>query len=89
MAIEGANKMAEPAATKTPTTKDIKYVGHKEEVQSTEGGAPRRFARGKIVTVPTAIADKLLKQPEKFQPASAPWDPKNAGKPYVVPKEKK
>lgn len=47
----------------------IKYVGHKEAVQHPTNGPTYQFPRNQAVRVPTSIAEALLKQPEKFQPA--------------------
>jgi len=87
MTIEGANKMAPPAATKG---QEIRYVGHKVSVHCVVNGRTHRFPRNAAVAVPPAVATELLKQPGKFQPASVPArDAKELGKPYPVTAKEK
>ncbi len=86
MTMEGQNKMAPPATTKTegPKTQGVRYVGHQPSVHAVVDGRTHRFPWSKVVEVPPKVAEGLLKQPEKFQPGSGPeLDPKNAGKRFV------
>ena len=84
MAIEGENKMAQPAATKT---EGVRYVGNQPSVHAVIDGRTHRFPWNKVVEVPPMVATALLKQPARFQPGSGPArDPKDNGKPFVIPK---
>ena len=70
----GENKAMPPAenkaAGKGPV--EIRYIGHSEERYVTQGPFwPKTiFPRGKPVKVGAALAEALLKQPDKFEVVS-------------------
>ena len=58
------------AAVKGPV--EIRYIGHSEARYVTQGPfwPKTTFPRGKAVEVGAALAEALLKQPDKFEKAS-------------------
>lgn len=49
--------------------KEIKYIGHQEEkYATTKEGASYNFGKGKIVEIPKALAEGLIKSnPEDYE----------------------